>query len=288
MGKAVGLIILSVLLLVPVYGRVIASLDRQASQEKLGYLPAREVVRLVSLGHKALVSEWLFFKVITYYGGRSEEKELHGETHTDYQRVYRFLDSATFADPYNIDAYYFTQAIFTWELGWVREANSLLERGVQHRTWDFYLPFFLGFNHHHFLKDYRKASAYMERAAQVSGDPLFSNLAARFRYEADETEGAIAFLRVMIERTWNEKVRATLQRRLRALEAVRDIEWSRQRFSDRYHREPGSVEEMVNLHIIDRLPEDPYGGSFYFDDKGKVRSTSGFYARTKRDHSAQD
>lgn len=276
MNRIIIAIFVSLILLISVYGRLIYYISGKPIEEKLGYLPKKEVMKIAAMGHKSLISEWLFFKVIVYFGGMVDPERPLLKKNIEYLDMYKFLDASTYIDPYNIDSYYFAQATFTWELGRIKEVNYLLERGLKYRTWDFYLPFFLGFNNFYFLKDYKQASQYMEQAAKIRGEPLLANLAARFFYESNETEVAISFLKVMIEKTWNPKVRQPLEIRLKALEAVAFLEEGVTNFESSYHRKPESIEDMINNRIIDKMPEDPYGGRFYIDEKGKVRTTSKF------------
>lgn len=276
MNRIITAIFVSLILLLSVYGRLIYYTSGKPIEEKLGYLPQKEFLKIASLDHKSLISEWLFFKVIVYFGGMIDSEKPLLKKDIEYLNMYKFLDTSTYIDPYNIDSYYFAQATFTWEAGRIKETNYLLERGLKYRTWDFYLPFFLGFNNFYFLKDYKQASKYMEQAAKIRGEPLLANLAARFFYESNETEVAISFLKVMIEKTWNQKVRQPLEIRLKALEAVAFLEEGIKNFESSYHRKPESIEDMLNNRIIDKIPQDPYGGEFYMDEKGKIRTTSKF------------
>lgn len=280
--RIVAAVIISAILFVPVYGKVVSFVEKRSTEERLGYVPGKELMKVAALDHKPMMSEWLFFKAIIYYGGKIETASVTKKPHIEYANIYRFLDIATYLDPYNIDAYYFAQAIFTWELGQVREVNRLLQRGLRYRTWDYYLPFFLGFNNFYFLKDYRAASQYMKQVALLTDNTLATNLAARFLYESDETNVAISFLKFMIKKTWNEKLRKLLETRLKAMEAISLLEKGIEKFKGLYHKEPLSMEELVSKGIINRLPEDPYGGNFYIDKKGKIRTTSEFVLRGKR------
>jgi hypothetical protein len=273
-----AVVTISAILFVPVYGKVASFVEKRSTEERLGYLPGKELMKVAALDHKPMVSEWLFFKAIVYYGGKVDIEDVN-KRNIDYANIFRFIDTSTYLDPYNIDSYYFAQAIFTWELGRVKEVNQLLQRGLRYRTWDYYLPFFLGFNNFYFLKDYRAASLYMKQVALLTGNVLAANLAARFSYESDETDTAISFLKFMIEKTWNEKLRKLLERRLKAMEAVSLLEKGTERFESLYHKEPLSIEELVSKGIINRLPVDPYGGNFYIDKKGKIRTTSEFVLR---------
>ncbi|HWR59824.1 MAG TPA: hypothetical protein VN328_13135, partial [Thermodesulfovibrionales bacterium] len=277
--RIVAAAIISAVFFIPVYGKVVSQIGAKTMEEKLGYLPQKETMKIFALDHKALLSEWIFFKAIVYYGGRVDTENPAVQRNIEYANIYRFLDSATYLDPYNIDAYYFAQAVFAWQLGKVREVNRLLQRGVEYRTWDFHLPFFLGFNNFYFLKDYKAASQYMKQVALLTDNNLATTLAARFFYESGETEAAITFLKFMIEKTWKENLRKLLETRLRALESIDVLEKGVKRFEGIYNRKPASIDELVRRGIIDKLPEDPYGGNLYIDKSGKIRTTSEFVLR---------
>ena len=174
------------------------------------------------------------------------------------------------------DAYYFAQAALTWEVGEYRAANELLEYGMQYRTWDWYLPFFVGFNSAYFLKDYKSAGHYMQMAANLSGNPLFTTLAARYYYEAGQTDLGIIFLETMEKGAKDAKVRKLYATRREALIAAKELEAAVARYRERFGRLPPDLGELVAVGILLRIPADPYGGRFYLAANGVVRSTSKF------------
>jgi tetratricopeptide (TPR) repeat protein len=147
---------------------------------------------------------------------------------------------------------------------------------MRYRDWDYYLPYFAGFNYAFFLKDYANAAIYYKRAGELLGTDLPINLAGRYMYESGRTDMAIAYLREMIRGAGNEAVKNSLQIRLNAFEAVRTIEQAKGPFHRTFHRYPVSVEELIRKGYLKELPVDPYGGMFYIDNQGMVRSTSKF------------
>jgi len=267
-------LLLAIVLLIPVESKLAGFMSFRSAEEKLGYIPSRDILKIAVLDHRPLFGDWLSFKVITYYGGKIDPELGRGARGIEFPNMYRFMDAATYLDPYNIDAYYFTEAVFTWELGRIREVNRILERGLQYRTWDFYIPFFLGFNHFYFLKDYTGASRYMKIASEISKNPLFVNLTARFLYESEETPLAIAFLKTMKEEIHNEAMKREIEIRLKALEAIEYLEKGVWEFRKRFNKTPLSLEEVIQAGIIEKIPPDPYGGRFFIDQNGKVRTTS--------------
>ena len=126
-------------------------------EEKLGYIPNLQVIRLLSVEQKELAGASLLMKVIMYFGEVAGKQAENVVTQPlDYREMERVIQIALKLDPYNMDGYYFAQSVLVWDMKQYQAANDLLEYGMQYRTWDWYLPFSAGFNYAYFLKDYKK------------------------------------------------------------------------------------------------------------------------------------
>jgi hypothetical protein len=80
----------------------------------------------------------------------------------------------------------------------------------------------------------------------------------------------------MVKTAGNDAVRKSLQTRLQAFLEVRKIEKTVDEFKTIFQRSPRSIDELQAKGYLTEIPVDPYGGTFYIDEKGKVRSTSKF------------
>lgn len=251
--------------------------------EKVGYVPEAEAVKIATADQRELTAAFLVMKVMFYYGGLIDMSMKKINIPADYSSMYKFLSTALKIDPYNLDAYYFAQAVFAWDSQHVREANALLEEGVKYRTWDWYLPFSAGFNYAYFLKDYDKAASYFRRAAELTGNELSINLTGRYLYQAGKTEMAIAYMETMLKTVTNESIRKTFKTRLAALKAVLAIERARDAFRVKFGILPGSIAQLQQSAFLPVVPEDPYGGKFFLEIDGKVSTTSklSFGVKTK-------
>lgn len=244
---------------------------------KLGYVPSAEVLRLTVGDQKLLMAHATVVKVLVYFGTLVDKLNNNKIVlPPEYQNMYTTLQTAVKLDPYNNDAYYFAQSAFTWEVGRANEVNQMLEYGMKYRTWDYMLPFFAGFNYAYFLKQYEPAARYMKRAAEISGNPLLTNLAARYFFESDKSEFGIRFLETMENVAKDEQTRKLYRVRRTALKAVLSIQVAVSQFKDKNSRLPDSLNELIESGILVRLPDDPYGGQFYLDNSGTVRTTSKF------------
>ncbi|NTV48347.1 MAG: hypothetical protein HGB32_04785 [Geobacteraceae bacterium] len=252
-------------------------MKRRPVAVKLGYVPSAEVLRIVVGDQKLLVAHAAIVKVLVYFGTLLDK---HPDSKlvlpAEYLNMYKTLQTSVKLDPYNNDAYYFAQAAFTWEVGRAQEVNLMLDYGMKYRTWDYMLPFYAGFNAAYFLKLYEPAASYMKKAAEISGNPLLTNLAARYFFESDKSELGIKFLEMMEKSTKDEQVRKLYHVRRTALVAISTIQGAVNRFKEQNGRLPERLDEIVEQNILKQLPVDPYGGRFYLDNSGSVKTTSKF------------
>lgn len=250
--------------------------------DKLGYVPSVKVLKSLSLDQKELTAAFLVLKVLMYFGGVIEKQKNEISVSADYPAMSRLIHNAVKLDPYNMDAYYFGQAILVWDAGKVEIANELLDYGMRYRTWDWYLPFFAGFNHAYFLKDYATSAKYYERAGELSGSDLFKNLAGRYLQESGRTDMALAYLTAMEKGEKNPAIKRTFRIRIEAFQELRRIEIARDQYRAKVGAFPESVETLVRDGYLSTLPVDPYGGRFYLQTGGKVATTSKFAFASKK------
>lgn len=261
-------------LLAAVTGPLATRLHSRPLAEKLGFVPHPRIVRLAAADQKLSAAAYVVFRTMMYFGGLTDRSRRDVPLATDYAGILQNMQAATELDPYNMDSYYFSQAILTWDMGGAAVANKLLIKGMQYRDWDFYLPLFVGFNAAYFLKDYETAAHYYRRAGELSDAELYKKLAARYLYESRDTEHAILYMRTMIQSARNKDVKTTFEVRLKALEAIQRIETALDAFQKTHVGKVPTLAELRASGLLETVPEDPYGGVFYVDERGRVRTTS--------------
>lgn len=243
---------------------------------KVGFMPDAEALTLVAAPLRYLLAQVEVVRILFYYGTLLEDDPNLLTHRPDYRQMYNNLVETVKLDPRNADAYYFAQAAFTWQVGRVREVNRLLEYGLPYRPTDWQLPFWLGFNNAYFLHEYEVGARWFQKAAEVSGEPMFANLAARYMNEAGETGLAIAYLETLLAETRDPRLRQLYLLRRDALLAVREIEAAVTAYRQRHGIVPPSLAALVASGLLAALPADPYGGTFFLDATGRVRTTSKF------------
>jgi hypothetical protein len=274
--KRIILLVLLVAFFVVLMGPFTRYMQSRPVMEKLGFIPRAEVLRVMSVDHRGHTAAMLVLKTLIYFGSLTEHSKNQVESAPDFLGMYNTLTTAVKLDPYNMDAYYFAQSFLPWDVNRVKEANAMIDYGMKYRAWDWYLPFFGGFNSAFFLKDYARAAEYFKRVGELTGSELSVNLTGRFLYESGKTDLAIAYLSMVEKGTTNKAVKQSFSIRLDAFKKVRIIESASKKFQKDLNRRPSSLEDLKESGYLDEIPVDPYGGKFFLTPEGQVRSTSDF------------
>jgi hypothetical protein len=271
--------VIAVILLLPVY---FFSLSTTASQRKIlpqdsgtSYILPSPILKITALEFDGLAADFLFLKALTFYGGTLERKERPRIKEQEWRWMYDVLNASTDLDPYFFDPYYFANANLTWEAHMTKETNTLLAKGNRYREWDWTIPFFMGFNEFYFLKDNAKASEYfMEGAKRPDAPSLLTTLAVRMAYKGNRTKIAIVFIQETLKETKDKTTRKELEIRLETLRGVFALEQAIEVYQDKHGKLPRDLKELQDRGIIAHIPAEPYGGEFYIDKDGSVKTSS--------------
>jgi len=233
------------------------------------------LIKIAALEFRGLASDVYFLNSMVFIGTIQQRKDKPQVKEWEWQWWIKTLDMATDLDPYFFDPYYYANAFLPWEAGKAEEANRLLEKGIRYRDWDWMLPFFAGFNNFFFLQnDVKAAELLMEASRRPGGDPMLASIAARLAYKGNRTETAIYFLEQTAKNTEDINVKKRFETRIQALQSILFLDNAVAAFKKKYRKSPAVIEELVNKNIINQLPGDPYGGTYYLAEGGKVRSTT--------------
>lgn len=268
----------ALLITVALYSQAVPAMWSQREQVRsdvpAGYIIPSRFSRVLAIGHQGLLSDYLFLKTATFIGGRSFAGQPMSEM--DWEYVIRSLDLITDLDPYFTDPYFLAEGLLAWDASKPEEANRLLKKGIAHRTWDWRLQFFVGFNYFYFLQDYASASEYIMASADMPGSPAYlKTLGARLAYYGGKSRTALLFLEQMLEDASDPMLQQRLKKRLLALQRAVAIEDALELFKERQGRVPEFV-ELVDFGYLEELPADPYGGEWVLLPNGRVFSTSRF------------
>ena len=278
MMRSLLTVILVISLAVAIDAVAISKVSRERvtlkKQEGTGLLFPASIAKIIAMEYKGLLADFIFSRSQAYFGGKLMQNERLSED--EWSWMYKSADTATDLDPYFLDPYYLGSINLAWEANKVKEANTLLAKGLRYRTWDWTIPFHLGFNYFFFLHENEKASEYlMEAARRPGGSKGYApTLAARLAYKGRQTENSVLFLEEMLRKTDDEKTRFIYELRLNALKRILYLEKASDSYKKKFGRFPKDLNQLISMKFIKEIPQDPYGGKFYIDSDGSIKTTS--------------
>ncbi len=270
-----GFFILSIFLL----QRNIDSYKSRAEKiEALRLLPPGRYIKPLVLGYNQMAADLIWLRAVQLIGERQISQE-------GYDWIYHVLDVVTDLDP-KFDSAYQAGGIVLATLGnQVDKSNALLEKGLKENPKVWQIPFYLGFNHFFYLKNYKVAADYMSIAGQLPGSPRYVPfLASRLYTQAKDPETGMKFLSKVYENTRDERIRAKIEVRIKELKVEKDmqiLEEGAVKYKERYGREPAILEYLVKEGFLQEIPEEPFGGYYYVDPKTREIKNSTSKERLK-------
>ena len=143
---------------------------------ELALFPKSGWVRPLTLGRSELAADYVWLRTIQYYGA-------HRRTDRQYPYVRSLLTTLTELDPHFINAYIFGALVMTEDLGQPLEAVRFLESGIEKNPESWWLPFEIGVTHYIHRRDYKAASPWLARAAEMEGAPESTRRLAAYAAE---------------------------------------------------------------------------------------------------------
>jgi hypothetical protein len=269
------LLILAVFIHVLSLGKASEAFKKLSQDDQYSFVLPSPMMKIASLEYQGLASDILFLKSMIFMGGTFERKERPRVKEWEWKWLINVLDNATDLDPYFFDPYFFANAFLPWDAGMTEDANKLLEKGSRYRDWDWMPPFFIGFNYFYFLQDDSRAAEFlMEASRRPGGDPMLASIASRLAFKENRTETAIYFLEQTARNTEDKNLKYRFETRIKALRSVLLLEQAVSAYKKKFGKTPSTVDDLVNRKILVRLPVDPYGGTYYIAQDGRIKSTT--------------
>jgi tetratricopeptide (TPR) repeat protein len=258
---------------VAVTGRSLQAEAPQAIESGPVYLPRPEYLRWMSLGYDNVLADVLWFRTISYFGK-------HYRSDRTYPWLAYMCDLVTDLDPRAAHVYRFAGMVLPWEAGQAKDGLRLLIKATKVFPNSWLYPYWTGFIYYFFENDYKTAAEWMSRAAQLPGaNPIAARLAALFAAHRYGPDATIDFLRELETEVNTEEMREVIRKNIREAKLAAQIDKLNQAVSlyrGRYGSIPPDLQELVRVHILERVPTDPFGGRYVIDGaSGKVKSSTG-------------
>ena len=246
---------------------------REISREELPvYLPKTEYLRAMSLGYENVLADVLWFRTINYFGRQFRSDRT-------YPWLAHMCDRVTDLDPRAEHVYRFAGMILPWEAGQAEEGIRLLEKGLRVFPDSWLLHYWVGFNYYFFKNDLARAATHLRTAAGLpDAHPNAARLAAVLAAESYGPEVTLRFLNELRTDVDSPEMREVVERQIKEAHLARDVERlsaAARAYQDRYGHPPDRIEALVEAKLVDRIPNEPFGGRYEILPTGEVTSSSG-------------
>lgn len=243
---------------------------RERVVQELMYFPSGKFMRGAVVEYQHLASDVVWLRAIQYYG-------YHLMTDQKYEWLGHVFEILTSLDPAFIGAYHFGAITLAWDAHKPHEAIRLLTKGMKANPLDWQLPFDAGFISYMLLDDYEEAGAFFRISSRL---PDAWQLADRWAAVAVAKSGDYETSRQMwveiYRGTDNRALKELVVRQLRRLkldENLSRLQAAVDDFREDRRRLPSGLLELVRAGYVERIPDEPYGGSYYLDG-GTVQSST--------------
>lgn len=221
-----------------------------------------DLLKIIAGEFKGLAADYLLLEIGSFAGS--------GQTalSQDWDNIHQALKKSLVLDPYFQQTYLLTQGNLPWAAKMPEKAIELLDISKKHRTWDWRPGYYMGFDYYYFLKDYEKASEVFLETSKIPGAPvLMTLLGARFAQKSRQEATAIHLLSTMLDDpNLDENSQKEIKNRIIALKGVLLLKQAIDAYQKKHRIFPDSLETLVAERIIDKLPTNPYGGGFTYEN----------------------
>ena len=242
-------------------------------QGEMMYFPNAAVTKAAAFGYDNLAGDWIWLQTVQYYGQ-------HSLTDREYIYLGHMFDILSVLAPDFKAAYNFGALLLAHDAGDVPAADRLMQKGMENNPEDWTLPFFRGFVHFVFSRNYREAGRWFTVSSRQPQAPEMPGRFAAFAMrKGKDLETSRALWVELLNKTGNKTEKIMAQFYIDKIDREMVIK-QLQELSDTFHKQNkrriASLKDLVLWGYIKRVPDDPLGGVFYWDQKtGKVYAKGG-------------
>lgn len=180
-------------------------------------------------------------------------------------------DLVTSLDSRASHVYEFCGTLLSWIAKEPESSNKILNKGILADPTNWKLYYLKGFNQWYFLEDFKNAKETLKISSSLKGaPPMIANLAAKISSSYGSPEEAINFLSESIKSNKDPIAENALGRKLKEAYVARDILILNKllgKFYAENSQKPRSWEDLINAHYLKRLPKDPLGDIYEFNQE---------------------
>jgi tetratricopeptide (TPR) repeat protein len=232
-------------------------------------VPATSAARWLSLGHPTLLANFFYLRAVQYIG----EPRAHER---GWEKLFPIIDLVTDLDPGHGYAYQVAGTLLG-SYDRVDESNAILEKGMRACPDRYILPFLRAFNAFYYAGDYAEAGRFVELAARTPGAPerLRQNVVAMY-VKGNRADAALGFLEQARAAAQDDETRRAIDAQVKQAVLERDaavLDEALARYEERHGMRPFGLFALLADGLVERIPEDPFGGVYVIGPDGRVRSS---------------
>ena len=229
--------------------------------------PAIEVLEFLSLDHRGLLADILFIRAIQHTGSLVW-KPLDFALDSPWK--YAIMDRVTRLDPRYYNAYLFSGMGLIQDFDDILLARPILERGIETFPESWELPFWLGYDFYLYQNDYTTAGRYLLMAAEKPNAPksFFALLLKTLKQQGAYQQAQALMTRMAADQPPGS-IKILYEKKATRLKHLARLQNAAQRFASEKKRNIESLDELRKADLIRKIPTDPLGQGYYWNQKQK-------------------
>ncbi len=284
MKKSTIIALLLIILAIPVlfFSRKVMIESPREEIETIDSLPEPEFAKIMFLGFDALAADFLYTRLQYYFGG-------HYITDHSFPLMERWVGVVMALNPTLKFIIRFGDSVLSSISSDGEEAvlaaNRILDLGHKLYPDDYEFVFRKGYNYFYALKDMKKAYPLMYEGSRMKGAPenLFW-LVTQVTFKGGDYKLGLTFAKQRYDNEKDPKMKEAFLTRIKFFSNLIALTDAVQEYENKTGKTPDKdLKSLITSGIIKEIPEHPYGGSYFYDEKdGKVKSTEDFYIRKNK------
>lgn len=163
--------------------------------------------------------------------------------------------------PYFLDTYHLCESSLSY-IGpeQTRQANEVLKIGMEALPDVWEIPFFIGFNHFHYLNENREAAEVLLKTSKIPGAPdWFGHLASMLAAEGGDIYAGLIWLKAMKSAEEDEMSKERYQVEIDAFEKALTVQKAILSYREKYNRVPNDLQLLIP-EFLGHMPQ--FNGEF--------------------------
>ncbi len=239
--------------------------------ETIAAYPEPDFAKIMFMGLNAFAADLLFARSQYYFGSHYVTDRTYPLLEQMVRVVLALNPSLEYAIPFGEAA---ISSMRTPDA--IESANSLLRLGHELYPDDYYYVFNQGYNYFIYLNDMEKAYPLMYEAISMKSAPpkviwLVNHVATmgggyRLGYE---------YTKDRLEKTKDKNMRDQFEKELRHFANLLVLSEAAEEYYKKYGQSPDKeLQELVKSKLVSEIPEDVYGGEYYYDEEARLVKTT--------------